>query len=425
MTYVLIKFDSRLSNIFHCRRGDIMGRKLHIISFLIFCSIVILTLPQISVENNSIVSDRTFTTSDRDYWPTEGWRNSTPEDQEMSSEDINAMMDFFEEQNVDIHSVMITKHGYVVYEEYLTSAYNENSKHPLHSETKSFTSTLVGIAIDKGYIDNVSQTVLQFFPEYTITNIDERRERITIEHLLTMRSGMCWNETGSSYLSPENDVSYVLFGDGVDHCLNLDMEAEPGDLWHYNGGASHLLAAIVQTATNTSLLDFATEYLFKPLGIDNVYWSHDGGGFWYTGAWGLELTTRSLAKFGYLFLNNGIWNDTQIISAEWVEKATSTITTIHNYQGYGYQWWTNPQLSIFYAEGRNGQFIIVVPDQDIVAVFTSGIYDGNSEVPLYAFEDYILHNESQNIITIGIGVVVIVIALAIIVYYKMRNKNIM
>jgi CubicO group peptidase (beta-lactamase class C family) len=126
--------------------------------------------------------------------------------------------------------------------------------------------------------------MLPFFSDYEITNVDERRERITIEDLLTMRAGMFWDEVSAPYMSPENDVYYILTGDGVDHCLNLDMVAEPGELWHYSGGASHLLAAIVQVATGTDFLDFADEHLFSPLGIDDYYWTHDGSRNWQTGA---------------------------------------------------------------------------------------------------------------------------------------------
>jgi len=407
-----------------------MIQKSHLISILFCCCIITLALPQNSLEYNSIVTERTFTASERDYWPTEGWRNSTPEEQGMSSADIEGMMNVIVDEDINVHSVMITRHGYIVHEEYLASYHGVDIKHDLHSVTKSFTSSLMGIAIDKGYVDNVSQPILPFFSDYDIVNVDERRERITIENLLTMRSGMFWNETGSSYLSPENDVSYILTGDGVNHSLNLDMVAEPGELWHYNGGASHLLAAIVQSATETSLLDFATENLFDPIGIDDTYWTRDGSGFWYTGAWGLKLTTRSLAKFGYLFLNNGTWDGQQIISEEWVDVATRTFTELHSSQGYGYQWWTNPALDFYYAAGRNGQFIIVVPDQDIVAVFTSGIYSGNTERPLTLFQEFILQNNDvtdmvalQNIVINSVVIAILVIPVVIIGYLRMNTRK--
>jgi len=199
-------------------------------------------------------------------------------------------------------------------------------------------------------------------------------------------------------------------------------------IWHYNGGASHLLAAIVQTATETRFLDFAEEHLFDPLGIDSKYWTRDGSSIWYTGAWGLELSSRNLAKFGYLFLNNGTWDGQQIISEEWVRASTRTITEINNQEGYGYQWWTNPALDFYYAAGRNGQFIIVVPDQDIVAVFTSGIYNDDHNLPLRIFQNFILHDDAvdavalQNIIINSIIIAILVIPVVIIGYLRMNTS---
>jgi CubicO group peptidase (beta-lactamase class C family) len=283
----------------------------HIIKATAMLIIFTIFLPLVSQSSNwnlSIEMRDAYTRSERDYWPTDGWRNSTLEEQGMNHEYLDRMMEHIGDQDVKIHSIMIIKNGYSVYEEYLSFRYDEDTKHELHSATKSFTSALMGIAIDQGYIEGVSERILQFFPDYDITNVDERRERITIEHLLTMRAGMFWDEVSAPYMSPENDVYYILTGDGVEHCLNLDMVAEPGELWHYSGGATHLLAAIVQVATETDFLDFGRENLFDPLGIEDIYWTRDGSNNWYTGAWGLELSTRSLAKFGYLFLNNGTWD---------------------------------------------------------------------------------------------------------------------
>jgi CubicO group peptidase (beta-lactamase class C family) len=291
---------------------------------------------------------------------------------------------------------------------------------------------MVGIAIDQGYIENVSQTILPFFPDYNITNVDERRERITIEHLLTMRAGMFWDEVSAPYMSPENDVYYILTGDGVDHVLNLDMVAEPGELWHYSGGASHLLAAIVQVATETNFLEYGRAHLFDPLGIDNILWTRDGSGNWYTGAWGISLSTRNLAKFGYLFLNNGTWDGQQIVSEEWVNVATSSFTTFGGHTGYGYQWWTLPNYGVYYAAGRNGQFIFVVPHLDIVAVFTSGIYSMDHNLPLSMFTEFILQIDSftdstqirSNIINSIVVALLAVPALLMVHQWRTHKKGI-
>ncbi|MHA1958963.1 MAG: serine hydrolase domain-containing protein [Candidatus Thorarchaeota archaeon] len=309
--------------------------------------------------------------ADRDYWPTDGWLNSTPEDQGMDSSKFQDMMNHIEDDNTPIKSIVIVRNGRIVLEEFpLSTIYDENSTHLLFSVTKSFTSALIGIALDKGYIDNVSQTMLSFFPDYNITNPDERRERVTIEHLLTMRSGIFWDETTAPYNSPANGIYHMNTGDGVEYTLNLDMVAEPGELWHYNTGASHILAAIVQVASGMTTLEFAEEYLFGPLGITEARWYRDIAG-WYKGGFDLKMTTRSMAKFGYLYLNNGSWDGEQIVSSQWVNTSTSSITRFSDHGGYGYQWWTIPSLGLYRGAGLYGQYIYVIPEYDIVVAFSS------------------------------------------------------
>jgi CubicO group peptidase (beta-lactamase class C family) len=196
-----------------------------------------------------------------------------------------------------------------------------------------------------------------------------------VEHLLEMRSGLFWDESSVPYTSPGNGVYHINTGDGVEYMLNADMVAEPGTLWHYNTGGSHLLSAIVQVATGMTTLEFAQEYLFGPLNITPVSWSRDLAG-WYKGGYDLRMTTLSMAKFGFLFLNNGTWDGEQILSEDWVQTSTSSISTVNDYTGYGYQWWTTPELGIYSARGLYGQYIFVIPEQDIVVAFSSNIRSG-------------------------------------------------
>jgi CubicO group peptidase (beta-lactamase class C family) len=371
----------------------------------------------------------------RDYWPTDGWLDSTPEEQGMNSTILQEMLDYIEDRNYDIYSVVVIRNGYKVFENYFESFIDENSTHFLYSVTKSFTSALIGICIDKGYIDNTSQTLLSFFPEYTITNIDERRERITIEHLLTMRSGLAWDESSAPFDSPANDVYHINNGDGVQYCLNLDMEAEPGEYWHYNTGASHLLAAIVQKTTGMTTLEFAIENLFDPLGIDPVFWSQDTAG-WYKGGFDLQMSTRNMAKFGYLFLNNGSWDGVQIVSEEWVNASTTTITQVNSNNGYSKQWWTHPELNMYFAAGLYGQYIFVVPKHDIIVTFNSGL--GRTEfhphttlVDRFILDSIIEESDTQNtdtqfpndvlIITLAI-VIALPAVIAGVYWFKYRNR---
>ncbi|MFW9953982.1 MAG: serine hydrolase domain-containing protein [Candidatus Thorarchaeota archaeon] len=395
-----------------------MSSSLKILTALMMLCLLSALLPTTEVRNIALERNH-IPASERDYWPTNGWRNSTPEEQGMDSARLQEMIDYIEDNRVAIHSVVVIKNGYKVLEEYPTGLYDAGSTHLLYSVTKSFTSALVGIAIDKGYIDNVSIPMLSYFPEYNITNEDPRRERITIEHLLQMRSGLFWDENSAPYTSPANGVYHINTGDGVEFMLNADMVAEPGTLWHYNTGGSHLLSAIVQVATGMSTLEFAEENLFDPLNISPAFWSRDLAG-WYKGGYDLRMTTLSMAKFGFLFLNNGTWDGDQIISEEWVQTSTSTITQVDSYTGYGYQWWTTPQLGIYSARGLYGQYIFVIPEHDIVVAFSSNIRSG-----AYPHEDlvasFIIPQEgSQNnqdlvssILTFGTAIVLIVpVALA-------------
>lgn len=290
----------------------------------------------------------------------------------MDSTTLNGLIDYIEGEDININSVVVVKNGYIVLERYFRSYQNENSTYSLYSVTKSFTSALVGIALDKGYLDNVSQSVLSFFPDYDIVNSDERRERITIEDLLTMRSGLFWDESSAPFSSPANGIYHLMNRDGVNYTLNLDMVSEPGTAFLYNTGASHLLAAIVWRSSGMSTLAFAEEYLFGPLGIDRVTWYRDAAG-WYRGGFDLIMSARNMAKFGYLYLNNGTWDGMQIVSKDWVQASVETYSLLHPSHGYGYQWHTDPEIGIYYAAGLYGQFIFVAPEHDIVVAFTSSL----------------------------------------------------
>jgi len=312
-----------------------------------------------------------YDAASRDYWPTEGWMNSTPEDQGMDSVRLQQMIDHIMDEDLDIHSVIVIRHGYVVLEENpnlwqgQSRTQGIDGTHYLYSVTKSFTSSLIGLAIDNGYIDNTSQTLLSFFPNRTVANIDEAKEQITLRDLLTMRSGLPWDETSAPFTSPENDVYQVSnnLSGGVQYVLDRPMEYEPDEVFHYNTGASHLLSGIVQEITNMTSLDFAAEYLFTPLGIDSYYWLADRQGVNF-GGYDLLLRPLDIAKFGYLFLNNGTWDGEQVISSSWVNESTTTVTTLSADRGYAYQWWTMPDLGVYFAAGLYGQYIFVSPDEN-------------------------------------------------------------
>jgi CubicO group peptidase (beta-lactamase class C family) len=352
--------------------------------------ILILLVSNVNVAANSINSAHSITPSSvsREYWPTQRWQNTTPEEQGMDSSKLQEMVNYIDEENIHIDSVIVIRHGYIVLEEYPNVLYNENRSHYWYSVTKSFTSSLIGIALDKGYIDNVSQKVLSFFPERTIENWDDRKDRITLEHLLAMRSGIFWDEWSAPFTSPENGIYHLMNRDGVQYVLELNITSEPGTEWFYNTGASHLLSAIVQQTSGLTALDFGREYLFSPLGIENVFWPSDASGV-TRGGFDLYIRPRDAAKFGYLFLNNGTWDGTQILSHDWVNASSCTISRLDVDAGYGYQWWTNPEWDYYFAAGLNGQYIFVVPGADLVVVFSSTILQDDYPHE-HLLQDYIL-----------------------------------
>ncbi len=310
-------------------------------------------------------------------WPTDEWSISTPEEQGIDSDKLGNMMDYIQTNGIDIDSILVVKNGHLVFEEYPSAFYTSDVKHAIHSCTKSFTSALVGIAVQEGLIGSIDDKMIDYFPNRTIENLDSRKQSITIEHLLTMTSGLEWDEWTLPYGEYGNDATDMFRSSNpIQYVLDRPMAYDPGESWTYNSGGSHLLGAIVAIASGQTLYEFAFAHLFGPLGISDfdVDWAIDRNGYYAAGG-GLSMRPQDMAKFGYLFLNNGTWDEEQTLSAEWVEKSAQTSFIFSEYSGYGYQWWTNPTdvAYVYSAQGFAGQFIFVIPSLDMVVVFTSGV----------------------------------------------------
>jgi CubicO group peptidase (beta-lactamase class C family) len=308
------------------------------------------------------------------YWPTQDWRASTPEQQGMDSAQLGEMLAYIQERGYPFHGVVIVRNGYLVLEAYV-HPFRAGDRHHIASCTKSFTSALIGIAIEQDYIDSVDHKLLDFFPGRTVANVDTRKQAITLEHLLTMSSGFSWLTRGPREFS----LSQLMESqDWVQFVLDRPMKQEPGTVFNYDSGGSHLLSAIIWQTTNRQPLDFAQENLFTPLGISDVLWPSDPTGINFGGAW-LELTPRDMAKFGYLYLQHGVWDGQSVVPAEWVETSTTShIETDYMDYHYGYQWWVDPAGG-YHARGHGGQYIFVVPEQNMVVVFVGGFSDSNME----------------------------------------------
>lgn len=304
-------------------------------------------------------------TPKRDYWPTREWKIDRPENRGIEPSTLEA---FQKEISEDlIYSALIVKNGYIVFE-YYKGKLDRDSRYLLYSCTKSVTSALVGIAIDKGLIKGVDQRVSAFLPGLDRPDVDERKKRLTIRHLLTMTAGFAWSDDAHYRAMIECD-------DWVEYVLARPLAHEPGKRFNYSTGVSHLLSAIVQKATGQDTLAFARENLFGPIGIRSAEWQADPRGV-RVGGNRLELTARDAARFGFLYLNRGRWAGKQVISETWVRDSTQRQSAGYfNWGGYGYQWWTRSRVrpvpfKFFYASGYGGQHIVVVPKLDLVAVVT-------------------------------------------------------
>jgi CubicO group peptidase (beta-lactamase class C family) len=348
-----------------------MNRGFHTraIQFLSLLGLLILILAGCSSLPATTVSSTlpSLSPASGEYWPTKAWRTSSPEEQGMDSQMLDQMLTTIREDHLKFHSLLVIRKGYIVSESYFGS-YQQDTRHELYSCTKSFVSTLVGIAIDKGSIGGIDHQVLGFFPERTFANPGALKEDMTLEDLLTMRSGLEWEEGNPAYRTLYTSPDWVKF------MLDKPMIQPPGSQFNYCSGCSHILSAILQETSGMNPRDFAERVLFKPLGISNAIWDVDSNGI-PIGGWGLQLTPREMAKLGYLYLQDGAWDGTQIVSRRWVADATRTHTKTDSELGYGYQWWTIPSMDAYAALGLYGQTILVVPSADLIVVTTAEMAD--------------------------------------------------
>jgi CubicO group peptidase (beta-lactamase class C family) len=254
--------------------------------------------------------------------------------------------------------------------------YKKTNLHTLQSATKSITSILVGIALDSNKDFDVNTTVVSLFGNYSVQSWDKRKREMTIEDLLTMRSGLKWNE--ADYTDPLNDcVLLEESNEWIKFILDKPLDTIPGTKFNYNSGASVLLGKIVRIITGKRIDKWAEEKLFEPLGISDYFWKETPDGEIDTEG-GLYLSSEDLSKIGLLFLNKGKWNERQIVSENWITASTRPIVGDVNRDnkrkiGYGYQWWipehTNGKSVIYSANGFGGQFLMVAPEYEVIVVF--------------------------------------------------------
>ncbi len=338
---------------------------------------LVLILSQVSLFHDS-------SQANADYWPDESWRVSTLEEQDMNVQRIDSLTERLEEGS-SVTSLLIIRNGYLVYESYRQGKDADSHMH-IFSCTKSFTSALVGIAIREGYIQSIDAQILPYFSDWEIENIDMRKENLTIRHFLTMCTGLDWNEHNVSYSDPANMFNRMISSSNpAKFVLDLRMVQDPGVEHVYNTGASQVLAALIREITGQRPLAFAQEYLFDPLSISDAVWAFTRVDT-NVGGTQLYIKSRDMARFGYLYLQNGTWNQEQIIPADYVhESQVAAISTLWEHD-YGLHWWINSEHHYFCALGSNGQGIFIDTSHDLIMVIT-----GNSDsVPMEMyFESYV------------------------------------
>jgi CubicO group peptidase (beta-lactamase class C family) len=319
------------------------------------------------------------------YWPTKAWRTASPESQGVDSNLLEDMLDKIWIEDLDIDSVSVVRNGYLVLDAYVYGNHSDRN-HRIASCTKSVMSALIGIAIDKGYIKDVNQPALDFFPKHVAKNLDADKKAMTLENILTMTTGL---QCRDSYLYKWSGIKLMRRSpDWVQFMIDLPMVEAPGTRFEYCNGASFLLSAILQEQTGMNALKFAEKHLFGPLGISDVTWPSNLQGI-TIGYGRLHMRPQDMAKIGYLYLNDGLWDGKQIVSSQWVKTSTSKHIAATLLPGYGYQWWiVSP--GIYTAVGYQGQFIMVVPEKNMVAVFTSRLSREDFYTPLGLLASFII-----------------------------------
>jgi CubicO group peptidase (beta-lactamase class C family) len=323
----------------------------------------------------------------------DGWPIAKPEEEGLDATRLCGIAARLKATEANVHGVVIVRHGKLVFEQYFAGHdspwsaaegkfdFSAATKHDMRSVSKSVTSLLVGIALDRRLIANPDEPVVKFFPEYAALKTPGW-EKITLRHLLTMSSGLGWNE--NLPWNPINDEWHLANDDDpLRYVLQRPVALPPDTVWNYNGGGTELLGKIIEKASGKPFDVFAREALFEPLGITDWEWKT-----WENGkiapAAGLRLRPRDAAKIGQLVLNKGTWNGRQVVSSHWIADSIKPRFQAIGYFGglffYGYHWWMgrtlagDKEVTWIAGVGQGGQRLFVVPDLDLVVMTTSGLY---------------------------------------------------
>lgn len=316
------------------------------------------------------------------YWPTEAWRTCEPDEVGMDPKklkELNEEIRLLLEMHIEFQSILVVKDGYIVAEQYYSDEYGQNDLHRIYSCTKSLISAMIGIALERELIGSVNDKMSDYLPDHEFQNPSSDKENIKLHHLLTMSAGLEWYELDYPYGDERNTFrQWAEDGYRVGFVLDQPSLAVPGDEYSYSSGISHVLSGIVQNVTGMRSDSFALHNLFTPLGIDEYYWPIDDEGVAFGGS-GVRLTPRDMARFGYLYLNKGSWDGEQIVPEAWIE-ASQQKHMARKYipdSYYGYQFWVS-DFGLYSAVGYGGQWIMIVPEHNLVVVFNNNFVEGDN-----------------------------------------------
>lgn len=324
------------------------------------------------------------------YWPAASWRTASPAQVGVDASAIAGLTERLRATSLGgEHALVIVRKGYVIADEYF-AGWTADSIHTEQSVTKSVTSLVTGIALARGDLQNVSQPLVELFARYApIANLDDRKQALTVRDVLTMRTGMDWNE--DRYAGSPLEQLNQLQTDWLRFVIDWPMREQPGTQWQYNSGGVIALGGAIGLAAGMNTAEYARAYLLRPIGITGDKWvrgypdllPHTGGG--------LYMSARDLARVGYLVLRRGKWNGTQIVPEAWMTESTRPLVTptyrlAGRTSSYGYLWWLytvdgrQPDASttdlVIAASGAQGQWLFVVPKYDLVVAINAGITNG-------------------------------------------------
>lgn len=335
--------------------------------------------------------------------PDNDWNTATLEEVSLSVDSFENMFNRQNLDNLNIDSILVIKDNQLVFEQYFPGVtangtainYDKDTPHTVFSVSKSVTSLALGIAIDQGFIFSVDDAVVDYLPDHSNMLSVGEKANLTLDDSLSMQAGFAWNElTGTSF------QQFTQASDSVSFVVSQALTSTPGTIFTYNTGVTHMVGEVINGATGMNVDDYTNTHLFNDMNITNFSWSRHADGTVLAGS-GLNMTPRDMAKIGQLMLNEGVWNGSELISDDWVEQSTraqANMRSTPTANGYGYFWWlrdfeleNNTTTPAFFAAGYGGQYIYVLPELDMVVVFTSGNYGtGTQTLPHTLMDDDIM-----------------------------------